>query len=217
MKIAVLGTGQVGETIASKLVSLGHQVKMGSRTQNNEKAIAFASKFSENASHGTFAEAAEFAEIIVNATAGVNSLEALHLAGVDNLNGKILIDVSNPLDFSKGQPATLLHVNTTSLGEEIQAQFPDVKVVKTLNTMWNGLMVNPKMIGNGDHNVFVSGNDTDAKNKVKEILISFDWLSNNIIDLGDITTARGPEMYLPMWLRIWGATNNGAFNIKIVS
>ncbi len=217
MKIAVLGTGQVGETLATKLVSLGHKVRMGSRTANNEKAIVFADKFSENASYGTFADAAAFAEIIVNATSGENAIEALTLAGENNLNGKVLIDVSNPLDFSKGQPATLLQVNTTSLGEEIQAKFPDVKVVKTLNTMWNGLMVNPKMVNNGDHNVFVSGNDADAKEKVKEILVSFDWTSSNIIDLGDITTARGPEMYLPLWLRIWGATNNGAFNIKIVS
>jgi 8-hydroxy-5-deazaflavin:NADPH oxidoreductase len=217
MKIAVLGTGQVGETIATKLVSLGHQVRMGSRTANNEKAIAFADKFSENASYGTFADAAAFAEIIVNATSGENAIEALTLAGENNLNGKVLIDVSNPLDFSKGQPATLLQVNTTSLGEEIQAKFPNAKVVKTLNTMWNGLMVNPKMVNNGDHNVFVSGNDADAKEKVKEILVSFDWTASNILDLGDITTARGPEMYLPLWLRIWGATNNGAFNIKIVS
>jgi 8-hydroxy-5-deazaflavin:NADPH oxidoreductase len=217
MKIAVLGTGQVGETIASKLVSLGHQVKMGSRTVNNEKAAAFVAKFSENASQGTFEEAAQFAEIIVNATSGVGSIEALTLAGENNLNGKIIIDISNPLDFSNGQPATLFSVNTTSLGEEIQAKFPQAKVVKTLNTMWNGLMVNPKMIGNGDHNVFVSGNDADAKEKVKEILVSFDWTSSNILDLGDITTARGPEMYLPLWLRIWGATQNGAFNIKIVS
>jgi 8-hydroxy-5-deazaflavin:NADPH oxidoreductase len=217
MKIAVLGTGQVGETIASKLVSLGHQVKMGSRTVNNEKAAAFVAKFSENASQGTFEEAAQFAEIIVNVTSGSGSIEALTLAGENNLNGKIIIDISNPLDFSNGQPATLFSVNTTSLGEEIQAKFPQTKVVKTLNTMWNGLMVNPKMIGNGDHNVFVSGNDANAKEKVKEILVSFDWTPSNILDLGDITTARGPEMYLPLWLRIWGATQNGAFNIKIVS
>lgn len=217
MKIAVLGTGQVGDTIASKFISLGHEVKMGSRTANIEKAVAFVSKFSENASQGTFAEAAQFGEIIVNVTSGAESLEALTLAGENNLKGKILIDVSNPLDFSNGQPATLLLVNTTSLGDEIQAKFLQAKVVKTLNTMWNGLMVNPKMIGNGDHNVFVSGNDTEAKEKVKKILVSFDWTASNIIDLGDITTDRGPEMYLPLWLRIWGATQNGAFNIKIVS
>jgi 8-hydroxy-5-deazaflavin:NADPH oxidoreductase len=217
MKIAVLGTGQVGDAIASKLLSLGHQVKMGSRTANNEKAAAFVAKFSENTSQGTFEEAAQFGEIIVNVTSGAGSIEALTLAGEENLNGKIIIDISNPLDFSNGQPATLFSVNTTSLGEEIQAKFPQAKVVKTLNTMWNGLMVNPKMIGNGDHNVFISGNDEAAKQKVKEILVSFDWTPSNILDLGDITTARGTEMYLPLWLRIWGATQNGAFNIKIVS
>ena len=217
MKIAVLGTGQVGETIATKFISLGHQVKMGSRTTNNEKAAAFVAKFSENASQGTYEEAASFGEIIVNATSGAGSLEALTSAGENNLKGKIVIDISNPLDFSNGQPATLFSVNTTSLGEEIQTKFPQAKVVKTLNTMWNGLMVNPKMIGNGDHNVFISGNDSDAKEKVKEILVSFGWIASNILDLGDITTSRGPEMYLPIWLRIWGASQNGAFNIKIVS
>ncbi len=217
MKIAVLGTGSVGDTIASKLISLGHEVKMGSRTSSNEKAAAFIAKFEKNASQGTFAEAAQFGEIIFNATSGASSIEALSMASENNLNGKIIIDLANPLDFSKGQPATLLQVNTTSLGEAIQAKFPEAKVVKTLNTMWGGLMVNPAMIGNSDHNVFVSGNDTDAKNKVKEILVSFGWLTNTILDLGDITTARGPEMYLPLWLRIWGATQNGAFNIKIVS
>ncbi len=217
MKIAVLGTGQVGDAIASKLVSLGHNVKMGSRTADNEKAVAFVAKFSKNASQGTFAEAAQFGEIIFNVTSGAGAIEALKLAGENNLNGKIIVDIANPLDFSNGQPATLFSVNTTSLGEEIQAKFPEAKVVKTLNTVWNGLMVNPKMIGNGDHNVFVSGNDADAKEKVKEILVSFGWIANNILDLGDITTARGPEMYLPLWLRIWGATQNGAFNIKIVS
>ncbi len=217
MKIAVLGTGSVGDTIASKLIELGHVVKMGSRTSTNEKAAAFVLKHEKNASHGTFAEAAAFGELIINATSGAASIEVLEMAGANNLNGKILIDISNPLDFSKGQPVTLLQVNTTSLGEELQAAFPEAKVVKTLNTMWGGLMVNPAMIGNADHNVFVSGNDIDAKNSVKDLLISFGWIASNILDLGDISTARGPEMYLPLWLRIWGATQNGAFNIKIVS
>jgi 8-hydroxy-5-deazaflavin:NADPH oxidoreductase len=217
MKIAVLGTGQVGETIASKLVSIGHHVMMGSRTLNNEKAIAFTKKFSDNASNGTFAAAAAFGEIIFNCVAGAGSIEALKLAGENNLNGKILVDISNPLDFSKGMPPTLSVVNTSSLAEEIQATFPEIKVVKTLNTMWTGLMVNPLMIGNGDHNVFISGNDIEAKEKVKQILLSFGWILNNILDLGDIATARGPEMYLSIWLRIYGATNTGVFNIKVVS
>jgi predicted dinucleotide-binding enzyme len=137
----------------------------------------------------------------------------------DAINGKIIIDVSNPLDFSKGMPPSLIPSlsNTYSLGEEIQKTFPNVKVVKTLNTMWCGLMVNPKLIGNGDHTNFICGNDADAKSKVRLLLNEFGWRNENILDLGDISTARGTEMYLPLWLRIWGATQNGSFNIRVVS
>ena len=216
-KIAVLGTGNVGDTIGSKLIEVGHTVMMGSRTTDNEKAKAFVAKHNGIASAGTFADAAAFGEIVFNCTAGVGSLEALKLAGEKNINGKIIVDIANPLDFSKGMPPSLTICNINSLGEEIQKAFPQTKVVKTLNTMWCGLMVNPMMIKGGDHNVFVSGNDADAKEKVKEILKTFGWKEKNILDLGDLTTARGTEMYLPLWLRIYGATNNGAFNIKIVS
>jgi 8-hydroxy-5-deazaflavin:NADPH oxidoreductase len=217
MKIAVLGTGNVGDTIGSRLIETGHTVMMGSRTADNEKAKAFVAKHNGQASAGTFADAAAFGEIIFNCTAGVGSIEALQMAGERNLNGKIMVDVANPLDFSKGMPPSLAISNTNSLGEEIQKAFPQVHVVKALNTMWCGLMVNPAMINGGDHNVFISGNDADAKEKVKEILQSFGWIEKNILDLGDITKARGTEMYLPLWLSIFGATNNGAFNIKIMS
>jgi len=217
MKIAVLGTGNVGDTIGSKLVELGHSVMMGSRTIDNEKGKSFVAKHNGNASLGTFADVAAFGEIIFNCTAGGGSLEALKLAGENQLNGKIIIDIANPLDFSQGMPPTLSVVNTNSLGEEIQKAFPNSKVVKALNTMWCGLMVNPTMINGGDHSTFISGNDVEAKEKVKEILKSFGWEDKNILDLGDITKARGTEMYLPLWLSIYGATNNGAFNIKIMS
>lgn len=217
MKIAVLGTGNVGDTIGSKLIEVGHTVMMGSRTADNEKAKAFVAKHQGKASAGTFADAAAFGEIIFNCTAGVASIEALKMAGEKNLNGKILVDLANPLNFSKGMPPSLAIANTNSLGEEIQKIFPQTKVVKALNTMWCGLMVNPGMINGGDHSTFVCGNNTEAKEKVKVILKSFGWQEKNILDLGDITKARGTEMYLPIWLSIYGATNNGAFNIKIVS
>lgn len=216
-KIAVLGTGTVGDTIGSKLIEMGHSVMMGSRIADNEKAKAFVTKHKSNASAGTFTDAAAFGEIIFNCTAGVASLEALKMAGEKNLDGKIIVDLSNPLDFSKGMPPTLSVVNTTSLAEEIQKAFPQAKVVKTLNTMWCGLMVNPAMLNNGDHNTFISGNHDDAKQEVKKILQSFGWKEDNIIDLGDLTSARGTEMYLPLWLCIYGAKKSGAFNIKIVS
>jgi 8-hydroxy-5-deazaflavin:NADPH oxidoreductase len=218
MKIAVLGTGMVGDAIGSKLIELGHSVMMGSRTSENEKTVAFVAKnTNRKASAGTFAVAAAFGEIIFNCTKGTETLNILKSAGEKNLNGKILVDVANPLDFSKGMPPSLSVCNTNSLAEEIQKAFPDVRVVKSLNTMWCGLMVNPAMLNGGEHNVFMSGNNADAKKQVAGILKSFGWIEKNIIDLGDITTARGTEMLLPLWLSIFGSTNNGAFNFRIIS
>lgn len=216
MKIAVLGTGNVGATIGSKLIEVGHTVMMGSRTADNEKAVAFASQHSGKASAGTFAEAAAFGELVFNCTSGMGSIAALRLAGESNLSGKVLVDLANPLDFSNGMPPSLSVCNTNSLGEEIQKAFPQTKVVKALNTMWCGLMANPSLVNGGDHNTFVSGNDAGAKEKVKEILRSFGWADHNISDPGDITKARGTEMYLPLWLSIYGASGSGTFNIKIV-
>lgn len=219
MKIAVLGTGMVGDAIGSRLVELGHEVMMGSRTADNEKAQSFVAKNNGKATAGTFADAASFGEIIFNCTAGAASVEALKLAGEQNINGKIIVDIANPLDFSRGMPPSLIPAlsNTHSLGEEIQKTFPGAKVVKTLNTMWCGLMVNPAMINGGDHTNFISGNDADAKEKVKGILNSFGWRNENLLDLGDISAARGTEAVLPVWLRIWNATQNGAFNFKVIS
>ena len=167
MKIAVFGTGNVGDTIGSKLVELGHPVMMGSRTNDNEKAKAFVAKHNGKASAGTFADAAAFGEIVFNCTAGMGSIEALKLAGEKNLDGKVIVDLANSLDFSKGMPPSLAIVNTNSLGEEIQRTFPKTLVVKALNTMWCGLMVNPAMINGGDHNTFICGNEATAKEKVK--------------------------------------------------
>lgn len=215
MKIAVLGTGNVGNTIATKLTQLGHDVKMGSRTANNEKAAAWVKTAGNKASQGTFADAAAFGEIIFNCLNGMASLEALKMAGAENMKGKVLIDIANPLDFSKGFPPTLSVCNDNSLGEQIQKAFPNINVVKTLNTMNCLLMVNPSLVP-GDHSVFVSGNDEAAKSKTKEILKSFGWKDNNIIDLGDITTARGTEQLLPVWVRLYGKFQSPNFNFNIV-
>ena len=219
MKIAVLGTGMVGEAIGSRLIELGHEVRMGSRTADNEKAKAFVAKENGKASAGTFADVAAFGEIIFNCTAGAASVEALKMVGEANINGKIIVDIANPLDFSHGMPPSLIPElsNTHSLGEEIQKTFPSAKLVKTLNTMWCGLMVNPAMIGGGDHTNFICGNDADAKQQVKALLNEFGWKNENILDLGDISSARGTEAVLPVWLRIWNATQNGAFNFKVIS
>ncbi len=215
MKIAILGTGMVGNAIGTKLTALGHEVKMGSRSKTNEKAIAWTNAAGPNASHGTFAEAAAFGEIIFNCTKGEASVEALKLAGEENSKGKILVDISNALDFSRGMPPTLSICNDDSLGETIQRAFPDVKVVKTLNTMNCNLMVNAAGVA-GDHNVFVSGNDVNAKTEVKKLLNGFGWSDKNIIDLGDISTSRGTEQLLPIWIRLMGTLGTPNFNFHIV-
>jgi predicted dinucleotide-binding enzyme len=215
MRIGVLGTGMVGGAIGGRLVALGHEVKMGSRGAGNEKATAWAQAAGSAASQGTFAEAAEFGELVFNCTSGAHSLAALEQAGTDNLAGKVLIDVANPLDFSAGTPPTLTVCNTDSLGEQIQRAFPGSKVVKALNTMNCEVMVDPAKVP-GEHDVFVCGDDADAKRQVAELLQSFGWPAGRIVDLGAIASARGTEMYLPLWLRLWGAVGTGYFNVGVV-
>lgn len=213
MKIAILGTGMVGSTIATKLVKLGHEVKMGSRTPDNAKAAEWVKAAGGKASQGTYAEAAAFSELAFNCTAGVGSLAALEAAGKKNLAGKILIDVSNPLDFSKGMPPSLSVCNTDSLGEQIQRALPDTKVVKALNTINCNIMVDASLV-KGEHDVFMCGNDAAAKGRVAELLTgSFGW--KNVIDLGDLTAARGQEMYVAFWVRLWGAAGTSNFNIHV--
>ena len=201
MRFGVLGTGTVGRTIAGKLAELGHEVQVGSREAGEDKV--------------TFAEAASFGEVIVNATSGTASLDALGAAGVDNLSGKVLIDLANALDFSKGMPPTLAVCNDTSLGEQIQEAFPEAKVVKTLNTVNSDVMVEPGIVP-GSHTIFVAGNDEGAKAQVSELLQSFGWPAEDVMDLGDISAARGTEMYLPLWLRLFGAAGTGHLNIKVL-
>lgn len=215
MRIGVLGTGMVGATIATKLVGLGHEVMMGSRTADNEQAAEWASAAGSGASQGTFAEAAGFGELLFNCTAGGGSLDALGSASPEDLAGKVLIDVANPLDFSQGMPPSLLVSNTDSLGEQIQRAFPDARVVKALNTMSCEVMVDPTKVP-GEHDVFISGNDAAAKVEVIDLLQGFGWSAERVVDLGDISSARGTEMYLPLWLRLWGALQTGHFNIKVV-
>jgi predicted dinucleotide-binding enzyme len=215
MKHAVLGTGMVGQAIASKLAARGHEVRMGARDARNEKAAAWAKQAGAKASHGTFADAAAFGEVVWNCTKGDGSLDALRAAGSANLRGKLLVDVSNPLDFSKGMPPSLFVSNTDSLGEQIQRAFPEARVVKALNTLNCQLMVDPAKLAGGDHHVFVAGNDAGAKKQATDVLKGdFGW--REVIDVGDITAARGTEAWLPLWVRIFGALGHANFNLKIV-
>jgi predicted dinucleotide-binding enzyme len=216
MRIGVLGTGIVGRTLASKLVSLGHEVMMGSRQAGNEAAAAWSKESGQLADDGNFAEAAGFGELVVNATSGAASLDALVSAEAENLGGKVLLDVANPLDFSAGMPPTLTVCNTDSLAEQIQRTFPDARVVKSLNTINADVMVEPGIVP-GSHTLFIAGDDADAKATVKGILVDFGWPAEDVMDLGGIQAARGMEMYLPLWLGLYGATGTSHLNVKVVT
>lgn len=229
MDIGVIGSGRVAQTLAVKLLELGHHVTVSSRDTSREKdpgsrgtvpsADGFAAaqrELGREASSGTFAAAASAGEVVINATAGGHSLEALEAAGADNLSGKILVDVANPLDFSHGMPPTLLFCNTESLGERIQAAFPEARVVKTLNTVNAQVMVDPRQLSEPSA-VFVAGNDQAAKDWVHRELLErwFGW--EQVLDLGDITSARGLEMWMPLWLSLMRTAGTAAFNLRIVA
>jgi 8-hydroxy-5-deazaflavin:NADPH oxidoreductase len=225
MKIAVLGTGTVGRTLAGKLSELGHDIVVGTRDPQGTLARTEADAMGNppyaawQADHpavrlAPFAEAAASGELVVNATGGGGSLDALSQAGEANLAGKVLLDVSNPLDGSRGFPPTLFVKDTDSLAEQIQRAFPAARVVKSLNTMTAAVMVDPGRVGGGNHSVFVSGDDADAKQAVVDLLESIGH--TDVIDLGELSTARGAEMYLPLWLRMMGALGTPFFNIKVV-
>ncbi len=210
MKIGVLGTGMVGDALATRFKELGHDVMMGARSASNDKARAWAAK--SGGRHGTFADAARHADVVVNATSGAASLEALRLAGESNLAGKVLLDVANPLEFKPGAPPSLFLCNTDSLGEAIQRAFPSARVVKTLNTVNCEVLVHPERVPGTS--VFVGGNDAAARQTAAGLLRELGW--KQIVDLGDITSARGTEQMLPMWLRLMNVLGRADFNFAIV-
>ncbi len=225
MKIAVLGTGMVGRALAGRLAELGHEVTVGTRdvaaTMARTGSDAMGNPPYADWAHGhpqvalaTFADATAGAELVVNATSGNASIAALEAAGREHLAGTVLLDVANPLDYSQGFPPSLFVGNTDSLAEQIQAAFPEVKVVKSLNTMNAVLMADPRQLLDGDHSVFVSGNDADAKQLVTGLLESFGH--TDVIDLGDLSTARGTESLLPVWVRLYGVLGTPAFQFKVV-
>jgi predicted dinucleotide-binding enzyme len=226
MKITIIGTGVVGQTLASKLNELGHEITMvtrnpevtKSRTEPNPMSgVSFADwyKDNKNIKLEAYTTCNVDADLIILATKGDSSVNALKEVGKNNLTGKVLLDISNPLDFSGGMPPTLFISNDDSLAELIQREFPLTKVVKSLNTMNAFLMVNPDLVP-GDHNVLVSGNDADAKSLIKELLESIGWKQKNIIDLGDIRSARATEQLLPIWVQLMIVFGSPEFNFHIV-
>jgi 8-hydroxy-5-deazaflavin:NADPH oxidoreductase len=209
--MGVLGSGMVAQAISARLAELGYEVMIG--TRDSEKLKGWQSS-NQRVVIGSFAETAAHGEIVFNATNGAASLQALTMAGTENLSGKILVDVSNPLDFSNGFPPSLTVFGTDSLAEQIQRAFPLTKVVKTLNTVTARVMTHPLEVANGDHHIFISANDVDAKAQVTDLLRSFGWV--HIFDLGDLSTARGTEAYQLLWVRLYGAMNTSMINVKIM-
>lgn len=215
MRVGVLGTGEVGRTLATRFLADGHTVTLGSRSADNADAAAWASAHGDGADHGTFAAAADDTELLVNATPGTVSLDVLATIPADALDGVTLLDVANPLDFSQGFPPTLTMANTTSLGEEIQRAHPQARVVKALNTLHNSVMVAPERVP-GDHHLFMCGDDQAAKELVCEVLEGWGWPRDRVLDLGDITNARATEMLLPLWVRLHSALGTPDFNLAVV-
>jgi predicted dinucleotide-binding enzyme len=221
MKIGILGSGVVAQTLGAKLIELGHDVVLGTRDPlklDDKKNMAGTLRewLKQTDNKGRVVrldEAAAHGELLINATLGQISVEALKLAGADRVGPKVLIDAGNELDFSKGMPPRVLASQDNCLAEKIQAAFPNLRVVKALSTVSAPVMVNPRAVKGGDHTAFVCGNDAAAKTAVSEILRSFGW--TDVLDLGDVSAARGPEMYLAMWIRLWGATQTPMMNVKV--
>jgi 8-hydroxy-5-deazaflavin:NADPH oxidoreductase len=220
----VLGTGIVGQTLAAKLASLGHEVRMGTRDveaarSRTEPGPAGAQPLASWLAEHTqvmltpFADAVASSEILINATSGSASVDVLRSINAEDLDAKILVDVGNPLDFSSGQ-LDLSPGVTDSLGEALQREFASVRVVKALNMMTAAAMVDPGAVGGGEHTAFIAGNHDAAKTVVTTMLHSFGW--RDVRDLGDIAAARGMEAYLVLWLRAMQTFGSPMFNIKLV-
>jgi NADPH-dependent F420 reductase len=213
MRYAVLGTGDVGRTLGGKLAELGHEVTLGSRTKDNQAALEWARGAGAGARADTFAEAASSAEVVVVAVGGRVALAALEAAGAENLDGKVVVDVTNPLAFEDGQ-VRLDPVGSDSVGEQIQRAFPHARVVKSLNTVNCKVMVEPSLVP-GEHQVFVCGDDAGAKEQVTGMLGEFGWPAHRVLDLGGIRSARGVEMFLPLWLDLFRHTGHADFNLEV--
>jgi predicted dinucleotide-binding enzyme len=211
MKIGILGTGDVGKALGKGFLTLGHQVKLGARDAKNEKAAAWVEENGDKASAGTFTDAAAFGELVVLATLGAGNKAALEQARPDNLKGKILIDATNPLDFSRGFPPTLALSGNDSGGEQVQRLAPGAKVVKAFNIVGNAHMFRPSFAA-GPPDMFICGNDDGAKKQVTELLTEFGW---NTTDIGGIEGSRYLEAMCMVWVMYAARTNqwNHAFKM----
>ena len=219
MKIGIIGTGVVGESLATALIGKGHEVRLGSRTDGTEKTKEWAKTQGGLASVGTFNDTAAFGELVFICLNGEHALDVVtnHISA-EHLSGKIIIDVTNPLDFSLGMPPSILkEYRDVSLSEHIQQAAPTAYVVKTLNTVNYKLMVDARVVNDAAHHLFVCGDHADAKNKVKHLLVdNFHWKPEDLIDLGELKSARCTEAIVPFWVLVYSSVGTPLFNFKIV-
>jgi len=226
MKIAILGTGMVGRALAGRLAALGHDVVIGTRDVEVTLARTEPDGMG-NPPYATWArahpdvrllplpQAGEHGEVVVNATAGAASLAALDGVGTTRLAGKVLLDLALPLDFSTGMPPSFLVLGDDSLGEQIQRSHPDARVVKTLNTVFCEVMVDPARVP-GHHSLFLAGDDDAAKQTVRGLLNEFGWADDDLLDLGGIERSRATEMYMMLYFTLHGVLGDFDFNIGVV-
>lgn len=205
MKVGILGSGDVAQALGRGFAKHGHHVMIGSREPQSEKLKKWKKEVGARGSTGKSADAAKFGEIVVLATLGVGTEAAVAAAGPANMDGKIVIDVTNPLDHSKGFPPGLVFGLTDSLGERVQRQAPKAKVVKCFNTLSNVQMVDPRYKGEKPK-MLIAGNDAKAKNDVEKLLKDLGW--GGAIDCGLIDGARWLEALVPLWVRVGMALNN---------
>jgi 8-hydroxy-5-deazaflavin:NADPH oxidoreductase len=221
MQIAIVGSGVVARFFGQAFAAAGHEVTLGTRDPEQTRSRPEWSDPSTS-SGPTQAEPVEAlslvryadlqGDVFLNATRGDGSLDALQAVG-PALHGKVLVDASNPLDTSKGFPPSLFVANTDSLAEQLQRALPEVRLVKMFNTMAHEVMVDPAALGQ-QSTIFVAGDDASARQTATELARDLGW--TDVLDLGDLTAARGLEMYVPLWIRIYGAVGQPFFNIKVV-
>ncbi len=207
----MVGTGMVGRTLAPAFAALGHDVVIGTR---HPGATAARDDWTLELPLRAYPDVAEGADLVVNATNGRASLAALAAVGAAALDGRVLLDVANPLDASAGFPPTLAVKDTDSLAEQIQRAFPGARVVKSLNTVNCNVMVDPTRVGDGGTTMFVAGDDAEARGVVVSLLQTLGW--RDVIEFEELSAARGMEMWLPLWIRLMGRLGTADFNIRVV-
>lgn len=213
MRVGILGSGVVGQSLGRGFAGRGHEVVLGTRTPDSEKLAPWKREVGDRGRTGTFAQAAAYGEVLVVAVLGTAAEQAIDLAGPRSFDGKVVIDVTNPLDFSKGMPPGLFVGMTDSLGERIQRKLPRAKVVKCFNIVNNQTMIDPSNTGTKP-TMLLCGNDEGAKRKVTEILEQFGW--DDVVDIGGIDGARWLEAHVPLWVRVTMQKNTWFLGFKVV-